>query len=109
MKKFQEIEPVRFFDERFNWVIDGFVQLKLEDLNQEELKLETELKALVTNSWSLVLQADCTCIKSETRSMVLKIVSIFSTCCNLNDRDKQIHLCLCTKEVLEDEVKYRER
>lgn len=68
--------PVRFLEERFICVIGGFVQLKSGNLNQEELKPETEAKALVTSSWSLVLHEDSTNMRNGIMNMSFKNFSI---------------------------------
>ena len=49
----------------------GFVQFKSMDLNQDELNPVTELKALVTNMWSVVLHEDSTSATNEMRIMSL--------------------------------------
>ena len=55
MRYFQETEPFRFRDERFMLVrIFGVLQFGSCGANQEESKPETELKALLRRSWSVV-------------------------------------------------------
>lgn len=56
LRYFQETEPFRFRDERFMLVkIFGVLQLGSCGVNQEESKPETELKALLSRSWSAVM------------------------------------------------------
>lgn len=72
MKNLQESEPVRFLEERLMFDICGFVQFKSIDSNQDELNPLTELKALVTNIWSVVLHEDST--SATTKEM--KIINL---------------------------------
>lgn len=59
LRNLHERIPVRFLDDRSIWLIGGFLQLEWGgDLNQVELKLETELKALVISCRSVVLHDD---------------------------------------------------
>ena len=68
MRNLHERVPERFLDERLISEIGGF-----EQLNQEELKFEREVKALEMRRWYVLLQfEECDGVKMVERRSVLK-------------------------------------
>lgn len=82
-RKAHERAPERFLEERLIWVIGGWGQWRLRldlglggEMNQEELKPETELKALETSSWSLLLHEHSAKAKRSIQGINLRRISI---------------------------------
>lgn len=80
LKNFHDMMPLRFLEDKFNSLIgvEGLEQLRFVGLSQEMLKVETELKAFETSSWSLLLHVDCarTTNDNENRNGNLKKIFI---------------------------------
>lgn len=71
MRNFHERAPVRLLDGSLISVMGEFGQL-----NQEELKPETELKALRISFWSVLLHVDSAEAKREMTTKALNNISI---------------------------------
>ena len=65
LRNFHEMDPLRFLEERFMFVIGEFEQFPSATWNQERLNPETDLKAFSTSSRSVLLHEDSTSAISE--------------------------------------------